>query len=144
CKHGRALVELGLMEAPAPNFGPVSEPSAAEASEPEPAPCCPPGEASPCTNCDGRGVVRIAMEAGPNTPAYVLCPACDDSPDGWERIEWEPGVAGDAADDPPARLMGPPATSLPFAERIAVEASYYRSLGTGFGDWMAGQVAALA
>jgi hypothetical protein len=34
CKHGRALVELGLMEAPRPNFGPIGEPSPAKVITP--------------------------------------------------------------------------------------------------------------
>src|SRR5262249_31928080 len=50
-----------------------------------------PAEASPCTNCD---------------------PEASD-PAGWEPM----GTHG----DPPARLMGPPVASLPFAERIDVE-----------------------
>jgi hypothetical protein len=139
CKHGRALIELGLLPPVSPNFGPIPEPSPAAASEPEPAPCYPPGEALPCTNCAGRGVVRIAMEAGPNTLAYTTCPDCDPE----ASAPADMGLDG-SHDDPLVRLMGPPATSLPFAERIDVEAAYYRSLGTDFADWMASQVAALA
>ncbi len=43
-----------------------------------------------------------------------------------------------------AEAPAPAEPRLPFADLIGVEASYYRSKGTSFGDWMAATLDALA
>jgi hypothetical protein len=60
CKHGRALVELGMIEAPkpvpfkpTPEPEPTDEPTVAELTDAwEPTPCCEPDQAVQCAACE--------------------------------------------------------------------------------------------
>ncbi len=59
CKHGRALVELGLM--PAPIAPPAAE--LAPASAPTPEPCCDSAEPAPCVACEAIAPATELQEA---------------------------------------------------------------------------------
>lgn len=106
CKHGRALVALGLVEVPkpVPNFVPVGPAATmidldtwnrgprAEAPAPEPAACCPADEPRPCSAC-------AAIEAEPAEPVVIppaglrelgIDPGDDDGPDDGPDDDGEP------------------------------------------------------
>jgi hypothetical protein len=59
CKHLATLAAFGLLDG-----DPAREPGEDDDTDPL------------CPTCKGRGVIRIAEEAGPHTPAWTLCPRC--------------------------------------------------------------------
>lgn len=71
CKHCKALVRVGLLDAPAPDPAPVewiaSLPSVPDESD-APAPCCPADEPAPCQAC--------LTEAPAIAPACCVCDQC--------------------------------------------------------------------
>jgi hypothetical protein len=97
CKHGRALVELGLM----------------------PAPCCDPTEPAPCLAC-----TPAEPDLAPDViPGDLVDPGDVESdpelwPDGWDDHVWNLGP--DPADEP-----APPTLSL--AELVDRQADAYRA-----------------
>jgi hypothetical protein len=132
CKHGRALVELGLMPAP---LAPESAP-AVEVIEPAPpAPCCTPEEPAPCLACT------------PAEPAPVAEPAPD--PDAFPPDQVDPGdvesppeLWPDECDDhvwnlgpDPADEPAPPTLSL--AELVDRQADAYRAWPLDAGQMIA-------
>lgn len=112
CKHGRALVELGLMLAPIAPLRPIPDPVADAwvAAHPYtnelPAPCCPASEPAPCSACvtaDEPAVTELAPVA--LFPADRLDPwdaesdpnlwSPDTDEDVWNPTETDPVPIGD-------------------------------------------------
>ena len=87
----------------------------------------------------------MTLDAAPLTGGGP-CPGCDPAPaeleaDGPTDADRAWLAAGNSSFDAPAC---PAAPALPLAERIAVEASYYRSWGNALGDLLAATLGELA
>lgn len=152
CKHGRALVELGLMPAPiAPEFAapapapiaeaapvPVVEPAACvcvgclESRDESAEPCCAPSEPAPCLAC---------------TPAPETLPG--DLVDAWDAPAdpelWDDSTDRDVWMTGPEPVEGPPdAPTFDLAGLVEAQALAYRAWRNDAGAMLADAMDALA
>jgi hypothetical protein len=123
CKHGLALVELGLIEAPEPIV--------------EPTPCCDPAEAVQCVTCATVATIAIDSTVAVEGSSETKPEPCEDP------------LLAEVGDDPwpDATVVGIPADAegrLSMLEVVELEAQHYRSLGTAVGSLMAAHMAELA
>jgi hypothetical protein len=93
--------------------------------------------------CKGRGVARVAEEAGPFTPAWISCPECSPEPDGpdWPDDEGETGE--DWPEEAVVGLAPDHEARLTLADVIALEVDRSRSWSNALGDLLAAHVGGL-
>lgn len=145
CKHGRALVALGLMPGPAP------------IAPPAPEPCCSPAEAEPCIKCidvpasADDSPTAIEPDPAPEPAADLVDP--DDAgsdpelwPDGYDDHIWNlaPAEMAEARGEKEARGHLDASDRLTLAELVDRQADFYRSWGNAAGGMLARAMEALA
>jgi|GEM_PF-6968414 len=141
CKHGNALVAMGLIDAPAPVTkaeAPAVEPANTEV-EPVVEPCCPPDEVEPCSAC--LGSVVHAQDAASDEPASSVV-TTEQPAEAETAIE---PTATEAKPTPAVEDVRPARPSLlTLDELIDAEAARLRRMETFAGDLMARTLAELA
>jgi hypothetical protein len=93
--------------------------------------------------CNGRGVVRIAEEAGSFTPAWISCPECSSEPDGPDLSDGEGETGDDWPEEAVVGLAPDHVARLTMSDVIALEVDRYRSWGNALGDLLAAHVGGL-
>lgn len=165
CKHGRALVELGLLPAPiAPEYAAPVPVAVVPAIEDTPAPCCSATEPAPCQGCVELPAVEppaVELPAAPiELPGELVDPGdAESDPELWgpehdehlwnlgpdpdhTTAEAEEPTAEDLADD--ARSHLDQSERLTLAELVDRQAAFYRSWNNEAGEMFARAMTDLA
>ena len=141
CKHGKALVAMGLLDAPTAVANAPAPAVVAPAAEP----CCPADEVEPCSACLHSAAPAEVAEVetvgthGTPTPAEQPAQVEATQPEAIEPTATEPAQAHADDEELPARR-----TLLTLDELIEAEAARLRRFETYAHDLMARTLAELA